>query len=373
MNIHFDITELLTTLRRTGIQRVERELIRYWPGPAKLHPCWLDPHVGHLCALPQAVFSFLTGDLPPGGVEAEAKSLAPLLARGRKLDTAGLCLLNAELFFDPARTTLYTQLAGGGANRIYWLVYDFLPWLYPQFFGRGAAGAGMGFLRALRHASDVAFISEQVRADYLQRITRGRGSDGPVLPLGGDGLKIERQTFSSARTDFVWLGTIEPRKNASSLLVAFMRLWDEGSDARLVMIGRQEPGAYEEGKLLHQLRHETRFRHIDEASDAAVRECLQCARALIFPSMHEGFGLPPIEALHAGIPVVVWRGVPALEGLSSAGQLRLEDASPANIADAVRWLLDDANIRHIWADAATVIVPKWRDFVQGCAGWVQAQ
>ena len=373
MDVHLDITELVTTLRRTGIQRVERELIRHWPGPAMLHPCWLDPGIGQLCLLPHAAFSLLADDVLPGGAEAETKFLAPLVARGRRLDPSGLRLLNAELFFDPARTTLYTHLALQGDNRIHWLVYDFLPWLYPQFFGSGSAGAGMGFLRALRHASDVAFISEQVRTDYRKRITRGQGRDGPVLPLGGDGLRIERQTFTAARTDFVWLGTIEPRKNASSLLRAFMRLWDEGTHACLIMIGCREAGAHEEGKLLHQLQHEKRFRHISEASSAVVRECLQHARALIFPSRHEGFGLPPIEALYAGIPVVVWRGLPALEGLSSAGQIRLDDTSPADIADAVRWLLDDINIRRMWADAATIMVPTWRDFARACAAWVQAQ
>jgi glycosyltransferase involved in cell wall biosynthesis len=371
VDVHLDITELVTTLRRTGIQRVERELIRHWPGPARLHPCWFDPGSGQLCSLPHAVLSLLADDMLPVGAEAEAKCLASLVARSRRLDPSNLRLLNAELFFDPARATLYTQLAEGG-NRIHWLVYDFLPWLCPQFFGSGSAGAGMSFLRALRYASDVAFISEQVRADYRKRITRGQGRDGPVLPLGGDGLGIERQTFTPARTDFVWLGTIEPRKNASSLMRAFMRLWDGGMCARLVMIGRLEPGASEEGRLLDQLRPERRFCHISGASDTVVRECLQHARALIFPSRHEGFGLPPIEALHAGIPVVVWRGLPALAGLSSAGQIRLDDTSTSDIADAVRWLLDDTNIRHTWAEAATVIVPEWRDFARACAAWVQA-
>ena len=146
-----------------------------------------------------------------------------------------------------------------------------------------------------------------------------------MLTLGGDGLGIERQTFAEVHTDFVWLGTIEPRKNAMAVLRAFMQLWDEGTDARLVMIGRRELTAHEESKLLHQLRQENRFRYICGASDATIRYCLQRARALIFPSQHEGFGLPPIEALHCGIPVIVWRGLPALHGLPPAGQIRLDN------------------------------------------------
>ena len=134
MIVHFDITELILSLRRTGIQRVERELIRHWPGPAPLHPCWLDPNSGRLCVLPHEVLSLIAADIPSGGRVVEANALTSLLAQGQPLDPSGLHLFNAELFFDPARTALYTQLTAQDGNRIFWLVYDFLPWLRPQFF-----------------------------------------------------------------------------------------------------------------------------------------------------------------------------------------------------------------------------------------------
>src|SRR5271165_7164218 len=129
--------------------------------------------------------------------------------------------------------------------------------------------------------------------------------------------------------------------------------WRDGTPARLVMIGRRESIANKEGTLLHRLRQENQFSHICGASDAAIRERLQYVRALVFPSQHEGFGLPPLEALYAGIPVIVWKGLPAVSGLSSQGQIRLESTSADAIATAVRWLLDDTNARRLWAAAAT--------------------
>lgn len=151
-----------------------------------------------------------------------------------------------------------------------------------------------------------------------------------------------------------------------------MRLWDEGSHARLIMIGHCEPAAREEGELMHQLLHEKRFRHIRDATDATIRECFRHARALIYPSKYEGFGLPPIEALHAGVPVVVWRGLPSLQGLSDVGQIRLEEISSETIAEAVKWMLDDNNAQRIWADAVKLKIPTWGEFAQKCAAWVQA-
>jgi glycosyltransferase involved in cell wall biosynthesis len=201
---------------------------------------------------------------------------------------------------------------------------------------------------------------------------RDRGRDGPVLPLGGDGLHLERQIFAPERSDFVWLGTIEPRKNCAAVLRAFMKLWSEGTDVNLVMIGRCEVTAREEEQLLSQLRNERRFRHIVDASDATVRDLLRGARALIFPSENEGFGIPPLEALHAGIPVIVWHGLPALTNLRPVGQVRLDRVSFDAIADAVRWFLDDTNAKRMWSEAATLTVPKWSDFARACADWAQS-
>ena len=93
---------------------------------------------------------------------------------------------------------------------------------------------------------------------------------------------------------------------------------------------------------------------------------------MLFPSEGEGFGIPPMEALHAGVPVIVSAGLPALAGQPTMGQIRLERITPGTIADAVRHLLDDAAAERLWADAALMPVPGWADFARSIAAWVQA-
>ncbi len=227
-------------------------------------------------------------------------------------------LLCAELFDDPARAAYYVA----SSARSSWLVYDFLPWLHPEWFPAGPANRLMPFLHALRTVPRLAFISAATARDCAERILR-RPPAGPVIPLGADGLGLARQRFSPAKRDVVMLGTIEARKNAAAAIRAFEMLWREGAELRLVLIGAVEQDALEEQALLRRLAHEDRLVQRGPLPDEEVRDALRAAVALLFPSEGEGYGLPPIEALAAGIPVIVSAALPALDGLPDAGQIRL--------------------------------------------------
>ncbi len=265
----------------------------------------------------------------------------------------------------------YTELARQGARGIGWLLYDFLPWLSPQNFAPGAARLGMPYLHTLRDIPAVAHISEQTRQDYEHRIMRGNGRSGPVIALGGDGLMIPRQSFTSARRRYVALGTIEPRKNVAAILEAFSKLWSEGSNAELVVIGKMLGGTAREAGWLRRFENEANFRYLGDADDTILREMLQGARALVFASRSEGFGLPPLEALHAGIPVIVSDNIPSITMLPASGQIRLRNPDATEIAAAVREMEDDATAARLWQEAASLQVRTWRDTAHEFADWAQ--
>lgn len=368
MTVHLDVSELVRAPRRTGIQRVERELIRRWPGPAPLRACRFDHASGEMLELPDGSLEMLSEDARPGGIAAEAARLERDLRPGRLVRPARL--LNAELFSDPARAVYYRARPSG--QRTFWLVYDFLPWLCPDWFDIGSAVRLMPYLHALDTVSDVAFISARTKTEYESRIAR-RHAGGPVIPMGGDGPGLERQVFKPERRTFVMLGAIEPRKNAVPVMEAFIALWREGVDVRLTMIGNASPDAHHELALLRTLADERQFRHLRDLSDAGVCDALRTARAMLFPSVGEGYGIPPMEALHAGIPVIVEAGLPALADQPALGQVRLERVSADTIAGAVRMLLDDVAGAGLWQDAGRMVVPGWDDFAHRLARWVQDQ
>jgi glycosyltransferase involved in cell wall biosynthesis len=300
--------------------------------------------------------------------------LRRLLARLRPLrvDPARLRLVNPELFIDAVRARCYIDLVGAGASGIGWIIYDFLPWLRPGDFDPGTSRCTMHYLHALHAVPNVAFISAETRRDYAERIMHGRGREGPVISLGHDGLGLARQEFSPSRNRYVCVGTLEARKNVVAIFEAFARLWAEGCSAELVMVGLLNATAQRERSWLEALRAEPRFRYLGHADDATLREILAGARALVFASEAEGFGLPPVEALHVGIPVIVSSRVPSIAMLPPAGQIRLQHADAAAVAAGVRTMQDDAVAARLWAEAASLPTRSWRDFARDVADWAMA-
>ncbi len=362
--VHLDVTELVRTPIRTGIQRVERELIRHWPGPSQLVPVMAGP-TGFL-TLPRDVLSRLVEGTPsPLGWFHRLVAMA----RPLRADPARLRLLNPELFSDAVRARLYTDLIGAGVGAVGWIIYDFFPWLCPKYFQPGSARHNMHYLQALRAVPHVAHISEQTRHDYEDRIMRGRGRPGPVISLGADGLGLAQQQFSPQRNRYVSFGTLEPRKNVACLLEAFAQLWAEGCTAELVLVGKLREGTEAEVMWLNRLRTEPRLRYFGHADDATLREVLAGARAMVFASEAEGFGLPPLEALNAGIPVIVSARVPSIAMLAPGGQIRLPKVDAAAVVAAVRSLQDDATAALLWREAAALPTHSWQQFANEVADW----
>ena len=364
--VHIDITELYHTPINTGIQRVERELIRHWPGPARLVPVIAGRT--HFHRLPDGTVEALVSGTPLP--QRRLDNLFSLLRQVRP-EPSTFRLVNPELFFDPRRGQLYSNLIRRGVRGIGWLLYDFLPWLSPQDFGPGAARAGAAYLRTLRDIPNVAHISAQTRSDYAQRIMRGGGREGPVISLGGDGLSIPHQIFSPARRRYVALGTIEPRKNVGAILEAFDRFWREGGTAELVVIGMMRGGTQREAEWIRRFGGNPKFSYLGHADDAALCEVLEGARALVFASRSEGFGLPPLEALHAGIPVIASAHIPSIAMLPDAGQIRLQDPSPDAILAAVRAMENDQTAARMWQETSTLHIRTWRDVAQQFSEWAQ--
>ena len=361
-----DVTQLVMDPARSGIQRTERELIRHWPSTERLALCRVDAE-GRFGVLGGELARVLCQDTPAGGIMAEKRLIAPHLRTVGEVPE-GAVVLCAELFGDAERGRAWRAALEAGAVRGAWLVYDFLPWLHPDWFGPGAAKSLMAYLQTLREVERTAFISEQTRTEY-GRVMR-RESKGPVIRLGGDGLRLERQRFSAERMGFVFVGTLERRKHAGLVLRAFEALWEEGVEATLTVIGRLSDVG-EEAALIRRLVGDPRMRFLERAPDSVLREALRGARALVFPSEGEGYGMPPVEALAAGVPAVVAASLPALQGLPAFGQIRLDPVSLESVMGAVRRLLDDGQAAALWEGAARFAAPTWRGFAREVAAWVQ--
>jgi glycosyltransferase involved in cell wall biosynthesis len=326
--------------------------------------------------LPPKVLGVLCAedDGNPSSRDAERAALESLVAAGQSIsDHSVERLLNLELFYNPSRADVHLRLAASGA-RVLWYLYDFLPYLRPELFPSGTTRHRMDYLRALRGIGGrLAFLSRATRSDYVDRIAHGKPASGelPVIDPGADSLGLERQVFTPERRDFVAIGTVEPRKNPGALLHAFEQLWNEGVPAHLVVAGHLSPDATEAHAFFARHAGTPHLTVLAEPSDETLRRRLRAARAVVMPSEVEGFGLPPYEALHAGIPAIASASLPSA-ALMTAGALLLDRMDAAAIAGAVRRLLDDAEATLLWSAAGTVTLPRWADFGRRLGDWAQA-
>jgi glycosyltransferase involved in cell wall biosynthesis len=374
VQVILDITQLINDPIRTGIQRVLRELIRYWPEPRDLKLARFEPDLG-LVSLPRSVLTLIL-DADETAQEASPENLRKLLAE--KLGEAApplpeeAVILMAELFYDPARCAWYRQLLRTAPNEVYFFVHDFIPWLFPHRVGVRWTAPFMHYLQLVREATKTAFNSRQTRAEYSARVKRCQVAEcGPVLPLGADGLSLERQSFSPTKRSWVVVGAINGNKNQDKIFAAFQKLWRNGFRGNLVLVGRVY-GA-DSTSWLKEAAREPSFRHIIDVPDETLRDELRNARATIYVSEVEGFGLPPVESLYAGIPAIVTSSIPSISDLPPSGQIRLTSAEVHEIAAAVEATADDITAERLWHEAAALRLSTWRDFAVHIATWIEEE
>lgn len=364
-----DCTELYANPTRTGIQRVVREMLRHWPddGP-RIHLARFDGH--GLAPLPERVLHLLT-DNDPDATGLSSAELARRLELARQSANARLPSAPAlipEVFYDSARAEFHCARTRALGLPLAMIAYDFLPFLKPELFRIRRNAELMWYVKAIQAATSVAHISTCTKQAYDRRVMRGKGVDGPVLPLGSDGLGIERQQWRPDRQSFVSLGSIDGRKNQEVIVEAFKQLWNAGHHAPLVLIGSVFP--HMDDSWLREALACPQFRWLSQAHDADIAHEFRRARATIYTSTAEGFGLPPVESLAAGVPVIAFGGIPSLAMLPPQGQLRLEAVTEKSIADAVLALSDGAAAERLWAEVATQRLPTWKEFGQLAAEWV---
>ena len=370
MTLYVDIAEFVGNPIRTGIQRIVREVLERWPPQVPHVLVRYDPSIDRLVTVPsEAVRYAIDFDNGSEPLEAANRQIAFLQAFANR-QTITLepqdRLLAPELFFQDARCRFYERAIAMGVA-VHVVVPDFLVWLRPDTFPIVSAVPLMPYLRMLLACQSRAFISTAVKRVFETRILRRPDTKGLALDLGADGLPLAHQSFDVAKRDLVCLGTLDGRKGQDVVFTAFTTR-RTGAELRLVVIGRIPPNP---APCLRDLlacdRADVELIH--GASDALVAERLSRARASLYISPAEGYGLPPMECLHAGVPVVVAENLPALEGKSSGGQIRLARSDVASVRAAIETLADDAATEALWRSASTFPSVTWRSVVTQIANW----
>lgn len=207
---------------------------------------------------------------------------------------------------------------------------------YPALIARAVAEG------AIVHTPSEA-MAEEVRDAFAVEPERVRavhnGVDAPAPGDAGRG-----RGLAGAAEYVLALGTIEPRKDHVTLVRAFTRIAEMRPALHLVIAGSAGWGADAVRDAISASSAGARI-HLPGYVDAAERaDLLAGARALVYPSRYEGFGLPPLEAMSAGVPVIA-TDLPALREVLGDAALIVPAADADVLAGAIEAILDDDALR----------------------------
>ena len=167
----------------------------------------------------------------------------------------------------------------------------------------------------------------------------------------------------------VFVGTLEPRKGVAPLVAAFDLVAEANSDAVLVLGGQTGWGMGETERALAAAHHRERIVRTGYLADRAVPALLRRASVVAYPALEEGFGLPALEALACGAPLVTTEGT-AMAEVAGGAALLVPPGDVGALAGALRAALDEG--RATERQARGIAVAEERTWEASVARHVQA-
>lgn len=362
-----DVSVIVRSDQRTGIQRVVRALLGQLQS-------MVDSSI-----IVQPVFAskdhgFCKAVLSPDGTVVNAASRPncrqPAVAR------AGDVFLGLDLaahIFPSVEADLAQWRRDGVSINV--VVYDLLPKLRPDWFPSRTVRNFDRWLGVLARQADrciaISMVVAEALTSELARRGNGRSPDVVTIPMGSDivasypsrGLPTDvsgLRTWLSNHRVLLSVGTVEPRKGHHQLLAALEHHWqaEPDSDIALLIVGR--PGWKTDSLQAQMLGHPengNRLIWLDGASDELLTELYGSVLGLVAASHDEGFGLPLLEALAHGTPVLA-RDLPVFREVGGPLFDYFTDDTPTALASRIaKWLEAPRQPSAV----AVATLPRWSD------------
>jgi glycosyltransferase involved in cell wall biosynthesis len=235
-------------------------------------------------------------------------------------------------------------------------IHDCIHLMFPQYLPNrlALAYARTSIAMASKRATRVLTVSESskrdilrfvdVPADKIDVIHNAYDERFGVEPREEDVVRV-RERYQLHDEFVLYAGNVKPHKNLGRLIEAFHLVRNRGlHHLKLVLIGDQisKYAALRRAVHQHQLHQYVRF--LGYLPEETLAVMYRLAGVFVFPSLYEGFGLPPLEAMASGTPVVT-SNVSSLPEVAGDAALLADPYDPAAIADAIYRVLTEDSLR----------------------------
>jgi glycosyltransferase involved in cell wall biosynthesis len=353
-----DISELVKRDAKTGIQRVVRSLLTEMllnpPADYDVHPIYANQlSLGYRYANRfKKKFFASDADKAAMGESNTSNAEDPVIET-----QPGDIFLGIDLQADIVQAQKqYLSAIRLSGSKIYFVVYDLLPILFPNAFPSAAEFNHRQWLLEISKFDGIICISKAVADDYrawsaVHIPDLPKKFDVAWFHLGADiensvpttGMPENAQEVISkisTQPSFVMIGTLEPRKGYSQTLPAFEMLWANGADVNLVIIGKK--GWMVDELVKHIESHpelNKRLFWLESISDEYLDQIYSASTCLIAASDGEGFGLPLIEAARRHVPIIA-RDIPVFKEVAGEYAFYYKASKPEEMTQAIQSWLD---------------------------------
>ncbi len=214
------------------------------------------------------------------------------------------------------------------------LAFERLPQCFDPAYRRYAT---LTHRTAARRAAAVIAVSRTTAKDVMARW--GVPASRIVVAPHGPGQEPDGSSSSGAAKHFLYVGDDEPRKNLGLLLIAYKDYRDQLDDPLpLVLAGTAHRGRGAKGVV-----------HVERPEHQQLAQLYRDAAALVHPSLHEGFGLTPLEAMTAGTPVIAARS-PGLTETCGNAAVYVDPRDPHDLTRVLNKVAHDPALRRDLAE-----------------------
>lgn len=251
--------------------------------------------------------------------------------------------------------------------KLVYTIHDLCFWTHPEFTPESnRVLCQRQLLASLQHADAFHFISQSSRDDFeaiLPGFLERKNKLNLVAPSGSrlalHALPKPSPNASDSQAPWLFVGTIEPRKNVDALLDAYSIYAQMTSCPRaLVLAGGQGWKSADTHERIAQLQQELPISYLGYIDESKLVELYKSAFAFLYPSHYEGFGLPVIEAMSFGLPCIA-NPAPSIVEFAEGSSTLIDFVDSRAVAQAMIEL--EANPKH-YGELSTAGTKKAEEF-----------